>query len=267
MSGLNIKELKRLQPYLDKRAFEENLESYLSTAAFLEEFLEFEKSRKQVSQSSRVLNNWAKLGIINPPDKGKKRKLNKIDSIWLDLVSLLREFGLSLDKIKSIKEELFSPSLAESSFIALKYALIHSIVIEPYILMVFFNGTIKLLKKSEFQSVFSSDSNLAPHINLNLLEIAMIEFPNNNFESLENNARISELSEKEMELLYFIRTGDFEEIKVRLEDNEIYLIESTSKLSPNMRIIDLINEVKYQDIEIKIREGKTSLIKRTELLK
>lgn len=94
--------------------------------------MEFEKARKKVSQSPRVLNSWVEQGVINPIETGKKRTFNKMESIWFNLIIELKEFGLRLDKIKKINEYLFEAPEG-SNFSPLKHALTYSIIIEPYI--------------------------------------------------------------------------------------------------------------------------------------
>jgi DNA-binding transcriptional MerR regulator len=58
--------------------------------------------------SSRVLNHWYEKGIIiddRPDNKGWK-KFSFSDAAWVTIVIKLRKFGLSLDKIKHVKEQL-----------------------------------------------------------------------------------------------------------------------------------------------------------------
>jgi DNA-binding transcriptional MerR regulator len=58
--------------------------------------------------SSRVLNHWYEKGIIiddRPENKGWK-KFSFSDAAWVTIVIKLRRFGLSLDQIKLVKEQL-----------------------------------------------------------------------------------------------------------------------------------------------------------------
>ena len=72
------------------------------------------------------------------------------------------------------------------------------------------------------------------------------------------------LSPEEMELMLFVRTGNFETITVKRKDGKIDLIEATETLSvADARVTKILNEQDYQTIEIKKADGKIVCIKRT----
>jgi len=265
--GLDIKKLRALTPYFNMRANEEKLVDYILSSERIEKYIEFNRVRKKVDQSSRVLNNWAQLGIISDPEPGKKRTYNKLEAIWIDLVSQLREFGFSLEKIKSVHDLLFESNIEGSSFSPIKYAIVYSLMIEPYILLVFNNGTINLMSKSKYINYLNDEFILPPHISINFLHVSESEFPNNSFTKFFSAADLTNLTEKELELLYYLRTGDYDNIKVKMNDGEIYLIESSKKVNVDTKVIDIINKNLYQDIEIKVRDGKAVLISTTEISK
>jgi len=265
--GLDIKKLRHLQKYLDKKAEEEQLVKYILTAEQIEKYIEFEKAKKKVEQSPRVLNNWTQQGIINPPEEGKKRTYSKLDAIWIELVAQLREFGLGLEKIKSVRDFLFENKIDGSNFSPIKYAIVYSLMVEPYILLIYNDGTINLMSKSQYLNYLSDELILPIHVSVNLLDISKTEFPKNGFTDFSNDSDLATLTKKELELLYYLRTGDYDEIKVRMENGEIYLIESSMKLNVNTKVVDIINKSAFQDIEIKVRDGKAILIKSTELKK
>lgn len=265
--GLDIKKLREQQKYINKRAAEEQLVDYILTSEQIDKYIEFEKAKKKVEQSPRVLNNWAQQGIINSPEEGKKRTYNRLEGIWIDLVGQLREFGLGLEKIKSVRDFLFDNKIDGSDFSPIKYAIVYSLMVEPYILLIYSDGTINLMSKSQYIDYLSDEFILPMHISINLLDISKAEFPRNSFTDFANTGDVAKLTQKELELLYYLRTGDYDEIKVRMDNGEIYLIESSMKFNANTKVVDIINKSAYQDIEIKIRDGKAILIKSTELKK
>ncbi|MCB9198085.1 MAG: MerR family transcriptional regulator [Flavobacteriales bacterium] len=66
--------------------------------------------------SGKTIFDWSKQGLLLEDEKPKtgRRKYNIIDFLWLKLVVKLREFGLSIDAIKRVKETLlFSFSLKD----------------------------------------------------------------------------------------------------------------------------------------------------------
>ena len=56
--------------------------------------------------SSRVINHWEKMGLIDSSRQVEKgwRRYNIIDLVWLDIIYELRKFGISLDHIQKIKK-------------------------------------------------------------------------------------------------------------------------------------------------------------------
>ncbi|MBL4862659.1 MAG: MerR family transcriptional regulator [Crocinitomicaceae bacterium] len=58
--------------------------------------------------NSKLVFDWSKQGLLLDPEKPKKgrRKYSIVEFVWLKLVIKLREFGLSLDAIRNLREFL-----------------------------------------------------------------------------------------------------------------------------------------------------------------
>ena len=267
---LDIKKLKEIQKELDKRVEEEYFQNVqrsfielLSNPKLISE-LSGDKRIRELTQSSRVLNNWEKKGIIDSgrEDKNQWRKFSTLEAIWLNLVDVLREFGLSLTAVAKIKSKLFDHE--GSKVIPLQYALLHSILREPIILVIFSNGTVLLQPLEVYKEMIGKIT--YPHIAVNVLDIAKKEFPHNSFESVSLNEK-KELSEKELILLYYLRTGKYEWIKLRMKNDEIYLIEGQKKFNSKSRMTDIINNSEFQSIEIMTEDKEIKKISVTEKFK
>ncbi len=65
-------------------------------------------SVKDINIPYQWVNNWDKEGLLFEDDRedGKWRKFNFIDYLWIKIIVELREFGLSYDIIKKVKEVL-----------------------------------------------------------------------------------------------------------------------------------------------------------------
>ncbi|MGH2666199.1 MerR family transcriptional regulator [Flavobacterium sp.] len=270
--GLDIAKIKKEQEKIDQRIKEEiyqdlseNLLNFLLDKDLKENFHE-EKSRKRTEQSKRVISYWVKKGVIKAEQntEGGWFYFDRIESIWIDIVSELRDFGLDLDKIVRVREELFDESI--QNFKLIEFALIHSILKEPYLMIIYKDGTTSVTTTSVYSETIKS-SNLPPHIVFNFFYLANQIFPNNNFELLGNLGLDNELKASEMKVLYFIRTGDFQEIKIRMKDGDIYLVEGNRQLGNKEKIIDIINNASYQNIEIRTEKGKIVNINSSEKFK
>jgi len=65
--------------------------------------------KKDLSISYRTLNHYDSLSLllINRKDSKSWRKFNVIELVWIELVVILREIGMSLSKIKILKTKIF----------------------------------------------------------------------------------------------------------------------------------------------------------------
>jgi hypothetical protein len=269
---LNLKKLKEFQIELIERInndlreeVEDEVIQFLKSPAFKNNFVA-QKNRKETKQSARVLNNWEKEGLIDKinTEDGKFRTYNKSQAIWLDIVTSLREFGFPLDKIRGVKEELFNTRIGK--FFPFEFAIMQSVLAEPMILVIYQDAKINLLSNSQYQNLLLIHP-IAPHLHFNLLNLATTEFPYNNFTTIEKTSKTQDLSDKEVALLYFIRTGDFESIKIRMKEGDVYLLEGTKKIANKKRITEIINQGDFQDIEIKTQNGEIVHISSTKKIK
>ena len=271
---LDIKKLREKTKEIQARAKaerDENLKFYvqkeviniLKNSEIQNELLN-KKSRIDLSQSSRVMNSWEKEGIIDKEElaEGKWRKYSKVEAIWLSIVNELREFGFALDKIRKIKNVLFN---AELNFSPLEYAIAQTIMIQNIVIVVYSDGTTYVLPENVYQSMFLQNP-LRTHVCINLFPIIYNHFPNNNFNTLQQTQK-SGITEKELQLLYYLRTGDYQSIKIIFKDGEISLLEADRKINPSSKIIDIINNKQYQKIEIHTQQKKVVSITTKEKIR
>jgi DNA-binding transcriptional MerR regulator len=259
--GLDIVKLKELQKKLQKEAQEEimqniseNLINFVLDQDLTHSFREV-KGRIVTEQSKRVIGHWVKKGVITAEQtkEGGWYYFDRTESIWIDIVTQLREFGLELDKIIKIREQLFTETVKD--FKMIDFALMSSILREPYIMIVEMDGSIRLLTSTLYSQVINNEV-LPPHIVFNFFHLAKKIFPNNNFHLGEENTKNNNLSSKELKLLYYLRTGDYEEIKIRMSGGEIYLLEGKKKIVYQENLMKIIKKSAYQDIEIKTENGR-----------
>lgn len=270
---LNLVKLKEIQVDLEERCREEqrkNLTKELINLVLdkdLKRSFQGEIARTSTEQSRRVQSYWVKKGIIKPQEREKDGGwfyFDRTESIWIDIVIQLREFGLEFDKILKIRERLFSDEVKD--FKTIDFCLMYSIIKEPYIMIIYSDGEVGLMTSRQYGEVISEQA-LAPHIVFNFYFLAQSIFPENNFTIGQKDGDVTKLSPAEMKLLYYIRTGDYQEIKIREPNGEVSLLEVTRKIDPKDRIVDIIQNAKYQDIEVKVENDHIVYIKATEKFK
>ena len=259
--GLDIVKLKELHKGIQEKAqkemmenLSENLINFVLDKDLTESFRET-KGRRVTEQSKRVIGHWVKKGVIvaEQTHEGGWYYFDRTESIWIDIVTQLREFGLELDKIKKIRGQLFTETVP--GFRAIDFALMYSILREPYIMVVEMDGVISLYSSNLYSELISKEV-LAPHIVFNFFHLAKSIFPNNNFHLAIQSPKNEDLSPSELKLLYYLRTGDYKEIRVKMKEGEVYLIEAEKENKISDRIIDIIHQSAYQKIEINVADGK-----------
>jgi len=271
--AINIKKLKEIQEKLDERAYQEQMEN-LSAELInfvldkdLKHSFQEEKVRKTTEQSKRVLSYWVKKGIVKPAIRTKESAwfyFDRIESFWIDIVTQLREFGFDLNKIASVRTTLFHEEILH--FRMIDFCLMYSILRQPYLMIIFADGKTGFMTAKLYGKEIAVKS-IAPHLVFNFYAFAKEIFPNNQFTWGLENPESAELTVAEMKILYYLRTGDYQEIKIRMKDGETYLIEATKKVDLPTKIVDVIREAKYQNIEIKVENDRIVNISSTEKVK
>lgn len=216
----------------------------------------------------RLITYWTEIGLIDDDrDKQQKwRRFSILDFIWLHIIKELREFGLSNEKIAKTKKHLFSPIKGQKERAPLIEAyLINAFVRNtPCYLLVFNNGFCDLGAQDEIEFSKSLGMIEANYISISLNKILQKLYTSRNLSS--KYAFKFALSDDEEEVLRRIRQGNYKSVEVHLKNGKIERINST-EITEKKKIIDLINEVKHQEIVIKVQDGKPIHVTRTEKVK
>lgn len=251
---MDIKKLKAIQSELKEEVKKEIYNDLPDTVInFLkDEIIEFGlnnvKVRNLSNVTSRNISSWIEQGIlkVEPDDKGKINRFTREESIWLYLVSNLRSFGVSLDKIKSIRHELFDEIFPSFSFF--RFAIIRTILGSEQTLVVFSDGTTNLLP-SKIYNIWINRKVLPPHIHVGFDGLLNDSFTKNSFDfEIEDDSVLENTNS--LKILYFIKTGDFETIKIELKKDDVRLIENSKQLISNLELLNLILKENYNKIEI-----------------
>ena len=166
------------------------------------------------------------------------------------------------ESIKKVKENLVraeTDSASSFPFLEVHFVLAFYFK-EPCYLLVFPDGEALLAIHSEYD-LSDRIGTIGSHIKINFNQLIQRIYPNRDLKP--NYKKSIELSPEEMELMLFVRTGNFETITVKRKDGKIDFIEATETLSADARLTEILKEQDYQNIEIKTAEGKTVCVKRT----
>ncbi|EFB42328.1 MULTISPECIES: MerR family transcriptional regulator [Parachlamydia] len=245
--------------------FKNRLEMYHSTEICKEVSACFhykEQHVKNLPMTYRTINHWESLGLINSGRKEDKhwRQFSILDQVWLYTIEALRDFGLPLDKIKNAKSIFFTP-FEQYPFPLMEYYISCAyILLEHVYLIVFSDGFTIPLTYTEYKDALKNNW-IKSHLQIDMNEIIQKIFPDQNLLPKYKNEAL--ITPQEFEVFYMVRTGKFEEIKIKLKKGSIHLVEGTEHLDKEEKIQDILREGLYQDIQIKQENGKMVSFKRT----
>lgn len=262
---IDIEKNKKLQDKLNQHVLEEIFSELPDTfihflnSASVNLSMHKEKSGRKNEISARVLNNWISQEVIgvSPDDKGKVKRFDKLESIWLNIVVEARKFGISLDFLKQTRKELFNSPIKNFSLI--KFHVLDSILRTPKILLILENGYAKILSY-EVYNKWISNKMLPTHISFDLLDFIIPEFENNNFSS---NFGIKEPYEniEKLKLLFYLKTGEFKCIKIFVNEFDVRYIENSKNLIENADLTNVISNWGFHKAEVVVNEEVSVMIK------
>lgn len=220
--------------------------------------LEEQKSGTKEEHSARVLNNWINTGVlkIQDEDKGKIKRFNKIENIWLNIVVDARKLGLSLDLLKEVRDKILVSPI--KTFTILKFGILETILHSPQLLLISDDGHPSVWSFESYNKLISK-RHFRVNINFNLLDYIKKEFPKN---ALDIDFKIVDVYEdlEKIKMLYFLRTGDYKYIKLYLSDSDVRIIEDSNILAKNTELTKAISQWNFQKAEIIINDEVETLI-------
>ncbi|MGB1283347.1 MAG: hypothetical protein ACPG44_02675 [Polaribacter sp.] len=209
--------------------------------------------------SPRVLVNWVDKNLveISPEDKGKIKRFNKLESTWLNILVELRGFGLPLESLQRTRKMLFDYIL--NDFSLFKFQFLNTILYEPQTIVVHKDGYVRIMATDIYIKLHKKNM-LMPHINLNIGDFIKLEYKN---QSLEHDFEINDIyrSEEKMKLLYFLRTGDYQFMKVELSDGDVRYFENINMLLKSDDVLKSFSEWNFKEIIVSIDDKVETKIK------
>ena len=216
----------------------------------------------------RVYNHWEAHNLLDT-DRGKKgggwRRFSIIDIIWINIISRLRKFGVSIENIKKVKNSLSNLSQDKlgqfpqleffvTMFFCHKY---------PFYLLVFESYEAELV--TPHQLVLSETSHqLDNFIRINIHNIIQKMYPKKDLTTA--NESILQLNEQESVLLFEIRTGLFKEMVVRMKDKKIIRLDG-KVANPEKKLHKILMQKNYDTITMTRADGEILDIQQTILKK
>lgn len=215
--------------------------------------------------SSRIMNHWQSEGLL--PEKcqeeGQKWRLFTImDLVWVAVLKELRELGLSIPIIKKVKKSIIS-SFNQCEYGEFEFytalALFQKVPVE---VLVFKDGTAEVA--TSFEIIDSREGfGLPTYISIPINGILQSIYKELNLKPIYDT-HWRDLDEKEVVILDKMKSGDYDEITLIMQEEEIK-IKATNRKKRDLYKIQ--NEGGDQDILVKMRNGKISHIEQNKIEK
>ena len=214
---------------------------------------------KDIPLTRRLISEWQADNLIDPTEGKKWRRFSLLDVLWIQLIADLREFGLSHSKIKQVKNDLFN-QVDENGDCLLLRETINALAFKvPCLITVDRYGSSTIHHDQDLIKRLQ-EGEISHHLLISLNDVV------SGIDGLEAPAEFrefSDLSKDELALLAIVRDRKYLSIKIKMKDGRIDLIEGIEHIDTQTRIIDLLKEGRYQDIELKQENGKVVHVKRT----
>jgi DNA-binding transcriptional MerR regulator len=218
--------------------------------------------------SSRVLNHWYEKGIIiddRPENKGWK-KFSFSDAVWVTIVIKLRKFGLNLEQIKLVKEQLdyYNKLDKVSKCSLLDFYLVVAMTSKiPIKLVVFESGQAELVRQIDLDLANTIDSIPEDFISIDINKLVGKMLKKQGVSADYLGYSDIPMSPIVKEIEKSLSAEDIQSVTVNVKDKGRYVVEKTV-LMKNMSVaLAARNLMKHGILEETVFGGKTSKVKLT----
>lgn len=215
--------------------------------------------------SSRLINHWEKIGLIEDTrsDVQGWRKFSVMESVWLQIVSELRGFGLSLDTILNVRYHLTHnrDKYEFAEYPLLEFYVTAALMKKPVLLLVTKSGDAEPVFSLEYYNLKDFLCSIPSHIVIDLNVVVQRIYKSIDLKPV--HAFTVDLTKEEEELFMMLYLGNYNRITITHRNGKIEMLEGTEEVKAGEKISTLLRERKFQKIELIQRDGKVVSVKRT----
>lgn len=253
------------------------IDTQIETVEARKLFQEKKYRTKDTGQTHRGIGHWDKLGYFIPsPNEPREEKARRTfstgDLLWIRVISKLRDFGMSSDKLKEAAKCVYyvnkatdEPDNYRNNMDAAAYMCKQNWAMFA---VVFDDGWLELASWGDI--VFSIEKNVAA--NKNLIVVSLNEcmrelFPDGDYKEVKGFG----IKDEEKAVIEAMRSDKIREIKITKNDNGKLSINTLRKEKVKKTQTDYLKDITksiktmgYGDINIKIEDGHPVLIQSTQ---
>lgn len=213
---------------------------------------------KDSETTYRTMNHWMAEGLITDTRKDNPngwRRLSYLDLLWLEILSQLREFGFSLEKLRNVHKSL-SIEHGKPTYSLEKTFAAHTTRIN-ICLVVLADGAAGIATEeciAYTNQRFSYPSYVCIAINPLWRELLGETIERAITKQPMVNDRF--LTAEETEVIATLRTAESGDVQIRLKRGEIDRIDIKNKADPKQRVVDLLQSIPFGEIRMKVEAGR-----------
>ncbi len=170
--------------------------------------------------TSRVLSHWDDLKLLPQGiNKDGWKKFTLVELVWMEALQRMRDFGLSLEKIREVKDDVLDWDESEKRYPVFEFYIANAWILEddPYIVITQ-NG-------SDIGSSAEIENSKLMNDSIHMFLISLKSILRSLGMTIEKPMKLYSLSDAEVETLFLIRSGDVEGLNMRIKDQKITEIE------------------------------------------
>lgn len=217
------------------------------------------KASKSKDIAARNLTNWIKSGVIVLDDEvqGKVKRFDKVQCVWLNIVEASREIGIHLDTLRTAHQKVMVSEIPNFGY--LKLGIICTALYEPQRMMLNGDSCAIEPEKGNDNTIIPTRKHLRPYTVFPLTDLIKQEFPKADFElSLEIKDMATD--EQKLLMLFLLRTGAYDYMKVHLSESDVRLVEESQTIVKNEDLYKAITDWGFHKIEIILEDGTETVI-------
>jgi DNA-binding transcriptional MerR regulator len=212
----------------------------------------------------RQINHWESIGLIDDVRESENdwRKFSICDMAWQQIILALREFGFPNEKIAIVKESLSISKPKNGVYYPfLDYWITAVLMRETVFLVVLNDGNASIGNNHQILMAEGVGFLKGHHLRINLNKIVQ-KFYKKDISPKQDLYHLP-IDSQELDIIEAVRAGNYESVKVKFNKGKVDVMEKTEDINIEQKIIEILKESKFQNIEIRQKDDKVVSIKRT----
>lgn len=217
-------------------------------------------SVKDGDTTYRIINHWTQHGLFDdsrPDDSMDWRKLSLKDVMWLRIARDLRKFGLPLDALKVTYKCLWQRrySKTKKTYPWLEIAMALCRFREPVMLVVFEDGFAEITIP-ESLAVNDYMMGIQSRLCISINDIYREVMGDDEGKYIPRPHKLFALNESEKDAIMALGAIDDGAVNMHKHDGKITHIDTTKQVEGAQRIVDIMSDIEYGELTIKMVKGK-----------